>query len=98
MGRYGFNGIIILLRGRKFLLSGGKRLKFALYRFLPFLKNGSNRLRTMLFVTRQRQCPRCQSDQFLQRSKRPVLYKLLFFVPSRAYRCYGCATKFVKVG
>ncbi len=53
----------------------------------------------MLPHTHLRQCPHCGSTtDHLQRSKRPLLYKLAFFVPSRAYRCYACGTKFIRLG
>lgn len=48
--------------------------------------------------TQERRCPHCHSTDFLQRTRRPVVFKLLFFVKSKAYECFACSTKFVRVG
>lgn len=51
-----------------------------------------------LTFTRERRCPACHATDFLQRTRRPVACRLLFFLKSRAYHCYACGKTFVRLG
>lgn len=49
--------------------------------------------------TIRNQCPSCKQATNLERTSRPLLIKrLLFFLPTKAYVCYSCMKRFVRIG
>ncbi|MGM9508154.1 hypothetical protein ACS5NO_10515 [Larkinella sp. GY13] len=67
---------------------------------LSFLSMTLNVMSISRRFTTTKECPHCGRDQSAaERIPRSLLVKsLLFYVPTRTYRCLGCRKKFVKIG
>ncbi|WP_148562385.1 hypothetical protein [Spirosoma radiotolerans] len=49
-------------------------------------------------LTFKRACPSCQRTYALERVPRSFFLKyILFFIPTRVYRCYNCQQKFTRI-